>query len=107
MSFEDQMKQAINHSILSSFEKSKDKTKEMFRKLIPSDQMRDGGFLIHNKSDFMKGCAVATFYIASNSIEEAMRIKNMGELPPNLAEYKTQLQEEYSKKLCAYFDVEH
>lgn len=107
MSYDEQLKLVIKHSIKSSFEKSKVKTEEMFRKLIPSDKMREGGFAINDKSDFMKGCAVASFYIASNMIDEALRIKGMDKLPHNLVEYKIQLQEEYSKKLCLYFDVDH
>ncbi len=104
---DDQLKTVIEQSIKKSFEASKMKTEEMFRKLIPSDKMREGGFQIANKSDFMKGCAVATFYIASNSIETALEMQGAKGLSPNLLDYKTKLQEEYSKKLCSYFDIEH
>ena len=104
---DDQLKMAIKQSIEKSFEASKVKTEEMFRKLIPSDKMREGGFPITNKSDFMKGCAVATFYIASNSIEIALEVQGESGLSQNLLDYKTELQEEYSKKLCSYFDIEH
>lgn len=104
---DDQLKPVIEQSIKKSFEASKIKSEEIFRKLIPADKMREGGFQITNKSDFMKGCAVATFYIASNSIETALKIQGAEGLSHNLLDYKTKLQEEYSKKLCSYFDIDH
>ena len=105
---DEQLRPIILQSVESSFERSKKKVQEMFVKLIPTDHMREGGFAISNKSDFMKGCAVATFYIASNSsLDMALQIQNQPPLSQNLVEYRTKLQEEFSKKLCSYFDVDH
>ena len=104
---DEQLRPVILQSVERSFEESKKKTQEMFVKLIPTDHMREGGFAISNKSDFMKGCAVATFYIASNSLDMALQAQGQPPLSQKLLEYRAKLQEEFSKKLCSYFDLEH
>lgn len=104
---DEQLRPVILQSVEKSFEESKKKIQEMFVKLIPTDHMREGGFAISNKSDFMKGCAVATFYIASNSLDMVLQAQNQPPLSQNLVEYRKKLQEEFSKKLCSYFDVDH
>ena len=104
---DDDLRMVIKHSVEQAFDLSKAKTEELFLKLIPSDMMREGGFQITNKSDFMKGAAVATLYMSSNMVEVALEVQGGGKLSQNLLDYKTQLQEEYSKKLCLYFDIEH
>jgi len=104
---DEQLRSVILQAVERSFEESKKKTREMFVKLIPTDHMREGGFAISNKSDFMKGCAVAAFYIASNMTDVALEVQSQPPLSQNLIEYRVKLQEEFSKKLCSYFDVDH
>ena len=95
----------LTESITKSYKLTKDKVNDFLNHMVPIETMKEKGFKIDNKSDFIKGYAICAFYMTTNtSIPLTLQTANLWPLSNDRQKFLNDLQEEYSKKLTVDFD---
>lgn len=95
----------LTESITMNYKSCKDKVNDFLSRMVPIETMREKGFKITNKSDFIKGYAVNMFFMITNtSIPITLKTAELQPLSNDRQKFLDDLQDEYSKKLTVDFD---
>ena len=95
----------LTESITRNYKLSKDRVNDFLSHMVPVETMREKGFKIDNKSDFIKGYAVCVFFMITNSsIPLTLETAKLWPLSDERQKFLNDLQDEYSKKLTIDFD---
>ena len=102
---EEDFRTFLTESITRSYKLTKDKTNDFLSHMVPVETMREKGFKITNKSDFIKRYAVCMFFMITNSsIPLTLETAKLWPLSDDRQKFLNDLQDEYSKKLTVDFD---
>ena len=106
MSLDQDYPQLLENFFEQVYEHTKNTVQPILDDMVPTDQINKDSLKISNKSEFIKGYAVAMFYGMSNQVDTASEKLNI-QKPYNALQIKEKLQNNYAQKLCNYFDIPH